>query len=52
MQFDALEKRCNETASWNCNIVIDTSIQRLLKMKKFIFKINACTPIDKQSIQD
>ena len=31
---------------------MDTSMQRLLKMKKFIFCINAYTPILKQSNQD
>ena len=31
---------------------MDTSIQKLLKMKKFIFWINAHTPIKKQSSQD
>ena len=31
---------------------MDTSIQRLLKMKKFIFWINAYNPIKKQSSQD
>ena len=31
---------------------MDASIQRLLKMKKFIFWINAHTPIKKQSSQD
>ena len=31
---------------------MDTSIKRLLKMKKIIFLINTFTPIDKQSTQD
>ena len=31
---------------------MDTSIQRLLKIKKFIFWINAHIPIEKQSNQD
>ena len=31
---------------------MDNSIQRLLKIKKFIFWINAHTPIEKQSNQD
>ena len=31
---------------------IDTSIQRLLKMKKYIFWVNAHTPIEKQSNED
>ena len=55
MQFDTLEKsamRLQVTAFKNCNIVMDTSIQRLPKMKKFIFYLNACTLIDKKSTQD
>ena len=55
MEFDALEKsviRLQVGAFTNRNIVMDTSIQRLLKIKNFIFKKNACTLIDKQSTQD
>ena len=31
---------------------MDTSVQRLLKMKKFVFGMNTHTPIEKQSNQD
>ena len=55
MEFDALEKsviKLQVRAFTNRNIVMDTSIQRLLKMKNFIFQKNACTLIEKQSTQD
>ena len=50
MQFDGFAKRkCNlEHLKINTNI----SVQSLLKIKRFMFLINAFTPIKKRSNQD
>ena len=52
MQFDALEKKCNETA--NCNQIVTNGHQYIntTEDEKLIFWINAHIPIEKESHQD
>ena len=53
MQFDALEKRCNETTNYtfkNCNKW--APVYNTTEVKKFLFRINVQTPIEKESNQD
>ena len=53
MQFDVLEKKCNETKNYSiANLTNGHQYTKTTKDKKFIFWINAHTPIEKQSNQD
>ena len=53
VQFDALGRKCNETTNYKLQIVTKGhQYTKTTKDKKFIFWINAHTPIEKQSNQD
>ena len=52
MLFDALEKKCNETANYSRVVTNGHQYTKTIEDGKFICWINTHTPIKKQSNQD